>query len=145
MITNQYCPKCHAPLNNGSCMVCESTEPIITGEAIHFRSKLGKGACELTFMPEGALQGLPIKPGYKWLWFSRLYVWPGDRKKGVAKDFLKQLCEYADRERFAIIDGLNPYPGQTDMEGLIRLMELFDFEIIQQDDAGTTMIRYPKE
>jgi GNAT superfamily N-acetyltransferase len=95
---------------------------------------------ELSYIPCNSIleESIPnIKAGEKWFYFNRLNVPVKIRNKGIAKELLQQVIEWADGERYNIWLDINPY-GDLDLRQLISLYMKYGFKMLI---TPNTMIR----
>lgn len=63
---------------------------------------------------------------YPWFWFSRLSIHKKNRGQGWGAAFMEAICKVADREKFHILNGVNPY-GEMSLEQTISFYEKYGF------------------
>ncbi len=74
-----------------------------------------------------------------WYFFNRLLVPADFTPKNASVLLMKETINWADKNKFGIIDALNPY-GRLNLEQLIKFNMLFGFKKLED----TLMIRFPK-
>jgi len=100
------------------------------------------GSCELGLVKEEFM-------GYKgpFLWFSRLFVKPEHRGKGLASHMLEKACRWADEKGYPILNLARPYVGEEmPAEELIEFYKKFGFEVKEYEPGvSAIMWREPKK
>jgi GNAT superfamily N-acetyltransferase len=67
-----------------------------------------------------------------WFWFARLNVPSQIRRRGISKQLLSAVAEWADKNQINIILAINPY-GDLDLDQLATLYSKYEFLSINDD------------
>ena len=111
-----------------------------------FTDNKSAGVAELSKLDEHLINLLSntikINKYFTWFYFNRLIVKQKYRKTGVGTELMDSVIKWADRNKIAIWDDLNPYGDKNSLtlKQLTKFMSKFGF--IKK--AKQVMVRYPK-
>jgi GNAT superfamily N-acetyltransferase len=100
--------------------------------------RIHDGIAELSHIPtnpEGFAEGT-------WFYFNRLLVQKRSRGKGVGRQLMEQVCEWADKDGISIYNDISDYgEGPESIPGKIKFYEKFGFTHIEDN----VVVRYPRK